>query len=257
MLTSLDAIRLAARYLAGGAFITLVAGCASDDLLLPRDGEPAQLRIHSGDKQSAPAGDPVARPLVVETLDGAGRPVPGAVIVFAFVDPPSGAELEPANTETDTAGLASAAVTLGTPVGDQSVEATLDDPARDLTVQFQLTALQPSGGGGDDGGDEGGDGGGGGGDEGRGGGDEGGGGGGDDDGNGDDGGNGGGDDPDDDGGNEGPGNDDDGDGGNEGPGNGDDGEGGDDDEGDEDDGNDNGNGNGNGKGKGKGKDKGR
>jgi hypothetical protein len=153
MLSSLTPIRLSARHLAGGVFISLVAGCAGDDLLLPKDGAPAQLRILSGDQQSAPAGDPVEDPLVVETLDGVGRPVPRAVIVFAFVNPPSGAELEPANTETDEAGRASAEVTLGTPAGDQSVEARLDDPASDLKVRFRLTALQPGGGGGGGGGD--------------------------------------------------------------------------------------------------------
>jgi len=149
MLTPLIAIRLAARYLAGGVLITLVAGCAGDDLLLPKDGEPAQLRVVSGDQQSALAGDPVEDPLVVEALDGVGRPVPGALIVFEFVDPPTGAELDPANTETDEAGRASAEVTLGTPAGDQSVEARLDDPASGLKVQFRLTALQRNGGDGD------------------------------------------------------------------------------------------------------------
>ncbi len=158
MRTPLIAIRLATRHLAGGILITLVAGCAGDDLLLPKDGAPAELRVVSGDQQSAPAGDPVEDPLVVEALDGAGRPVPGAAIVFEFVDPPTGAELDPANTETDEAGRASAEVTLGTAVGDQSVEARLEAPASDLKVQFRLTALQPNGGGGDEGGEGGDDG---------------------------------------------------------------------------------------------------
>ena len=159
-LTSVIPIRLAARRLGGSGLITLLAGCAGDGLLLPRDGAPAELRMVSGDQQRALAGDPVEHPLIVEALDGAGRPVPGAVVVFEFVEPPSGAELAPANTETDSAGRASAEVKLGTPAGDQSVTARLDDPASDLSVQFQLTALQPRGGGGDEGG--GGDGGGGG-----------------------------------------------------------------------------------------------
>ena len=165
MLTSLSAIRLAARHLAVGALIIL-AGCAGDDLLLPRDGAPAELRMVSGDQQTAPAGDPVEHPLVVEALDGAGRPVAGAVVIFGFVDQPNGAELEPENTETDDDGRASAKVTLGTPAGDQSVEARLEDPASDLRVQFRLTAVQPGGGneggdgddGGGDGDDEGGNG---------------------------------------------------------------------------------------------------
>jgi hypothetical protein len=199
MLTSVGAIRLAARHLAGGAFITLLAGCAGDDLLLPKDGAPERLRIFSGDQQSAPAGESVANPLVVETLDVAGRPVPGAVIIFAFVDLPIGAEVEPANTETDETGRAAAEVTLGTPAGHQNVEARLDDPASDLKVQFRLTAIQPPGGGDDDDGDEG-----------DGGGDEG------DDGGGDEGDGGGGDEGDGDGGGEG----DDGGGGGGGGGNG-------------------------------------
>jgi hypothetical protein len=157
MLTAIIPIRLATRHLAGGALISLLAGCAGDSLLLPKDGTPAELRMVSGDRQTAPAGDPVEEPLIVEALDGAGRPVPGAVIVFEFVDPPRGAELAPANAETDAAGRASAEVKLGTPAGDQNVEARLDDPASDLSVQFRLTALQPRGGG-DDGDDGGGDG---------------------------------------------------------------------------------------------------
>jgi hypothetical protein len=160
MLTSIISTRLATRHLAGGALIFLLGGCAGDGLLLPKDGVPAELRMVSGDQQSAPAGDPVEEPLIVEALDGAGRPVPGAVIVFEFVDPPRGAELAPANAETDAAGRASAEVKLGTPAGDQNVEARLDDPASDLSVEFRLTALQPRGGGDDEGGgdDDGGDG---------------------------------------------------------------------------------------------------
>jgi hypothetical protein len=186
MLTSDIPIRLVARRVAGSALVTLLTGCAGDDLLLPRDGAPAELRLVSGDQQSAPAGDPVGDPLIVEALDAAGRPVPGAVIVFEFVDPPTGAELAPANTETDSAGRASAEVTLGASTGDQDVEARLDDTASDLSVQFRLTALAPPGGGDEGGGD----------DEG-GGNDEGGGGGGEDGGVGGGGGGGGGDDGDD------------------------------------------------------------
>jgi uncharacterized membrane protein YgcG len=167
---SLIAIRRAARYLAGCALITLAAGCAGDDLLLPGDGAPAELRIVSGDQQRAPAGDPVELPLVVEALDADGRPAPGAVVVFQFVEPPSGAELEPANAETGPDGRASAEVTLGNAAGDQTVEARLDGAADDLKVQFQLTALQRGGGGGGrgGGGDDGNGGNGGGGDDGNG-----------------------------------------------------------------------------------------
>jgi hypothetical protein len=235
MLTSVIQIRLATRYLAGGVLIMLLAGCAGDDLVLPQDGTPAELRMVSGDKQSAPAGDPVQHPLIVEARDGGGRPVPGAAIVFEFVDPPSGAELAPANTETNEAGQASVEVKLGTPAGDQSVEARLGDPASELKVQFRLTALQPNRGGGEEGG--GGD------DEG-----DGGGGGGDGDGDGDNGGGGGGGGDGDDGGGGGGGG---GDGGGGGGGDGDDG--GDDDDDDDDDEESQDGNKGKGKGNGKGK----
>jgi hypothetical protein len=147
MLRSLIQIRRAGRHLTGGALIALVASCAGDGLLLPRDGALAELRLVSGDGQTAPAGAPVEHPLVVEARDGAGRPVPGAAIVFEFVDQPDGAELAPAITETDEAGRASAEATLGTPAGEQSVEARPNDPASDLKVQFLLTAVRRSGGG--------------------------------------------------------------------------------------------------------------
>ncbi len=235
MLTAILPITGAAPRLAGGALLFMLGGCAGDALLLPRDGAPAELRQVSGDDQSAPAGDPVDRPLVVEAVDALNRPVPGAVIVFEFLVPPAGAELTPGSTETNEVGQASAQVVLGTTVGSQPVEARLDDPSRDLSVRFQLTALQPDdeGGGDGDGGDGGGD------DDGNGGG----GGGGDDDGDGGSGGggdNGGGGGCGDDGNGGGDDDDDDNEGG---------GGGGDD---DDDDGHDN-EGNGNGKDKGHGK----
>jgi hypothetical protein len=168
------------------AFLVSAVACGGGDLFLPgdpNDGVPVELRALSGDGQTAMAGDPVRHPLVVQALDHNDRPVPGAVIVFEFVDPPAGAEIAPPNTETDSTGRASAAVKLGTPVGDQPVEARLADPASDLRVQFLLTALQPNrGGGGDDDGDDGDGGDGGDGDD-----DEGGGGGRDDEGGDDDG----------------------------------------------------------------------
>jgi hypothetical protein len=160
--------RVWTRRLATGTLLLLpLVACTGGDLLLP-GRTAAQLRAVSGDGQSALVGSPVPNPLVVEAQDGGGRPVEGAVIVFRFVDPPNGAAIAPSATETNSDGLASVEVTLGTPAGDQPVEARVDDPARDLHVRFQLTAIRSNtgGGGGDDGDpppDDGGGGGGGGG----------------------------------------------------------------------------------------------
>lgn len=142
------------------AFPILLAGCGGDDLLLPGsdpvpDDGPVELRRVSGSGQTAVAGDQVRHPLVVEALDRARQPVAGTAIIFEFVDPPNGAEVAPANDQTDTLGLASAEVTLGNAVGDQQVEARLADPASTLSVRFLLTALAPNddeGGGGGGGG---------------------------------------------------------------------------------------------------------
>lgn len=166
MLTTTPLLRVSVRRAAAASsLLILLAGCGGDDLLLPNDGAPAELRVVSGDRQSAPAGNPVEKPLVVEALDRLDRPVPGAVIVFEFVDPPAGAEIAPATPATDAAGRASAVVKLGIPAGDQRVLARLDDPGSDLSVQFRLTALQPKGPGDSDDGDDDGEGGGGDGDD--------------------------------------------------------------------------------------------
>jgi hypothetical protein len=231
MLALHNYMRAGARRLGMGTLLLLpLAACAGGDLLLPEDRTPVQLRALSGNGQAAPVGSRVPNPLVVEALDRAERPVQGAVIVFRFVDPPDGAAIAPAVSETDPEGLASVEVTLGTPAGDQTVEARLDDSSRELSVRFLLTAIRSNGGGGDDDddppppgdGDDGGDG------EGNGGGGD-----GDDDGNG-----GGGDDEGGGGGNggEGGGGDDDGNGGGNGEGEGggrDDERGGDDDDDDD------------------------
>lgn len=219
--------------IAGALGGIILSACGGGDLLLPSSGEPAELRLISGDLQQAEAGAPLPDPLVVAALDANGRPVQGSRILFRFQLDPEGGALNPDTVRTDEAGRATAEVRLGTEVGAHPVEAIVVDGPTGLSVRFLLTALQPppgptGGGGGGGGGDgEGGDGdGGGGGDDGSGGSGGGGDGGGgdDDDGGGDDGGggsggvdDGGGNGNDDDGGDDGE-KDEDGKGGNKGKG---------------------------------------
>lgn len=152
MLVSLIGARVGARPLTMGALLLLpLAGCAGDSLLLPDDRSPTQLRAVSGNGQTGLVGAPVRHPLVVEAIDGSGRPVEGARIMFEFVDPPNGAEIAPPLSETDATGRAEVEVTLGAPAGDQPVEARLADPESALKVTFLLTAIRPNDGdGGDD-----------------------------------------------------------------------------------------------------------
>jgi hypothetical protein len=164
MLVSLVHTRVWARRLATSSTVLLpLAACSGGDLLLP-DRTPAQLEVVSGDGQSAVAGSQVPNPLVVKVLDRDGRPVEGAIILFEFVDPPNGAAIAPPAAETNSGGQVAVEVTLGTPAGDQPVRAQVDEPASDLHVLFQLTAIRSNTGGG--GGGNGGGGGGGGGDNG-------------------------------------------------------------------------------------------
>ena len=148
----LHPLRVRARRLATNTLLLPLAACGGGDLLLPDDRTedpiPAQLRAYSGNGQSALVGSPVPHPLVVEALDSEGRPVPGAPVVFEFVVQPNGAAIAPPAAQTDTNGHAAAVVILGTPAGEQPVEARLDDPTRDLSVRFLLTAIRSNNGGG-------------------------------------------------------------------------------------------------------------
>jgi len=154
MLVSLIHTRVWARRLTRSSVLLPLMACSGGDLLLPDDPTPTQLERVSGDGQSAVAGSPVPNPLVVQAKNRAGRPVEGAVILFQFVDPPNGAAIAPSSPETNFDGRASVEVTLGTPAGDQPVEARLVDPAHNLRVTFQLTAIRSNSGGGGGGGDD-------------------------------------------------------------------------------------------------------
>jgi hypothetical protein len=157
MLVSFVLARVGARRLGAHTILPIaLAACSDGDLFIPDDRSPAQLRAVSGNGQSAVAGSAVPHPLVVEALDRAGRPVEGAVIRFEFVGRPNGAAIAPPAPETDPDGLASVEVTLGTPAGDQPVDARLDDTEGDVSVRFLLTAIPSSGGGEGDGGNGGG-----------------------------------------------------------------------------------------------------
>jgi hypothetical protein len=95
--------------------------CGGDSLLLPKDGEPAQISIMDGDNQNGTVGQPLGDSLVVQVSDPSGRPVEGVEVVFV---PPAGGAVAPSNTvHTDAAGIAQVAYTLSTTAGDQKVEA--------------------------------------------------------------------------------------------------------------------------------------
>jgi predicted small lipoprotein YifL len=130
------------------ALATALTACGGD-LTLPPDGSPVDLRAFSGDGQEATVGSDLPHPLVVRLTDASAQPVFGATIVFAFQSEIPNAQIDPAIVTTDSGGLASSRVRLGTTTGLQTVEARVAT-AVELRATFDVTALaqeNPGGGG--------------------------------------------------------------------------------------------------------------
>src|SRR5687768_7848598 len=128
--------------LCGLATLSVLA-CGGSDLLLPSSSAPAELRLISGDLQQAQTGSRLPDPLVVEALDGTGRPVVGSRILFRFELDLDGAEVSPDTAETNESGRAAAQVRLGGEPGGHPVEAIVVDGPTGLRVRFLLTAVAP------------------------------------------------------------------------------------------------------------------
>jgi hypothetical protein len=98
-------------------------GCGGSDLTLPSGSEPSALAVVAGNNQTAPGGQMVPEPLVVQATDPAKRPV-GQVRV-AFVVTAGGGATSPDTAITDADGRASSRWTLGMTPGVQGVEARI------------------------------------------------------------------------------------------------------------------------------------
>jgi invasin-like protein/Big-like domain-containing protein/filamin/ABP280 repeat protein len=119
--------------------LILLAACGGDELLLPRDGEPAHIIAFQGDSLTATVGQPLSQALVAEVTDPAGRPVPGVLVTFI---PPAGALVQPADpVRTDPQGHAAVQYTLSTSAGDQMVEARAEIvPETNSITTFHVSA---------------------------------------------------------------------------------------------------------------------
>ncbi|HUR94772.1 MAG TPA: hypothetical protein VMY76_09325 [Gemmatimonadales bacterium] len=135
-------------------FALVSTACGSGDLTLPGPGDPASLRIVTGNEQQGRPGEPLNEPLVVQLLDALGTPVAGKGVTFRFTSDVPEAALDPGTAPTDDQGRASAWVTLGTLVGAQSIEALVAVDGEDLRVRFDQTAIAETGGEGGGGGGE-------------------------------------------------------------------------------------------------------
>ena len=100
----------------------LLAGCASDSLTLPKDGDPAFVTIVHGNGQQALAGTRLGDSLIIMVTDGASRPVTNQAIAFV---PSAGGSVEPASVLTNGEGKAVFRWVLGPAAGEQTLEAAL------------------------------------------------------------------------------------------------------------------------------------
>jgi hypothetical protein len=114
----------------------LVAGCASDSLTLPKDGDPAFVTIVHGNGQRAPAGTRLGDSLVILVTDGSSRPVTNQALTFV---PSAGGSVEPASVLTNGEGKAVFRWVLGPQSGEQTLDAALG--ASGPKVTFVASAI--------------------------------------------------------------------------------------------------------------------
>lgn len=91
------------------------------------DSAVARIVRWSGDRQWGVVGHPLPEPVVVQTLDEAGHPVPGARVMFAPRG--GGGSAAPDSVRSDSVGLAATVWTLGAPLGDQTLAVTVGSAA--------------------------------------------------------------------------------------------------------------------------------
>jgi len=133
--------RLRVRALLGALVFTACSG--GTDLLLPGDGQPAQIELRKGGDQTGRVGEPLADSLVFAVLDSRSRGVEGAQVVFELSSAGPGADVVPDTATTDADGMAKVRMVLGTRIGPQSGEARVlvPDGTREPTTTFTIMAF--------------------------------------------------------------------------------------------------------------------
>ena len=112
-----------------------LAACGGEDLVLPSEGEPASIVLIQGDGQTGRVGEMLPQPIVVEVVDGSGRPVSGATVVIEL----DGAEPEPDTAVTEADGRASIDVQLGPTVGSAEGLARVVVPENQAAIEVGFT----------------------------------------------------------------------------------------------------------------------
>jgi hypothetical protein len=103
--------------------LVVVTACEDGGPTEPPVATPSQLQVVDGDEQAGAAGEPLADPIVVRTVDASGQPVAGVTVTFAVAA--GGGSVHPTSATTSTDGRAQTTWTLGGP-GEQQVSAAVE-----------------------------------------------------------------------------------------------------------------------------------
>lgn len=107
---------------------------------LEPDSMVTHLIVHSGGGQSGSAGQALPQPVTVRVLEDAGRPVPGATVVF--VPRPGNGEVQPKEVQSNHSGVASTTWTLGDTIGPQALGVMA---ATGVRAEIAATAVSSAG----------------------------------------------------------------------------------------------------------------
>lgn len=123
-------------------FVTCVlavalGACGGGDLVLPNEGQPAEVKIQSGDEQTGTILEPLTDSLVVKVTDRFGNPVAGIEVSWSAVN---GGEVQPATAVTGLNGLAATQRVLGAQPGSYATTAVAAPLPQD-GVSFTTTAV--------------------------------------------------------------------------------------------------------------------
>jgi len=117
--------------------LLLGTACGGGDLVLPNEGQPAEVRVFAGNEQTGTILEPVTDSLVVKVIDRFGNPVRGIEIAWASID---GGEVHPATAVTDVNGLAATQLVLGAEPGSYATTAVAT-ALPDAGISFTTTAV--------------------------------------------------------------------------------------------------------------------
>ncbi len=114
-----------------------LAGCGGGDLVLPNEGQPADVTIVRGDRQTGTILEPAPDSLVIQVTDRFGSPVPGIEIAWSAE---GGGDVRPTTAVTGNDGRAATQRLLGEQPGNYGTNAVAPALPEDV-VSFTTTAV--------------------------------------------------------------------------------------------------------------------